>query len=149
MAKIRINEITKELVSKGIDVDNKKVVAFLESQGITGKTHSSSIEEAEAELVKNHFESSAKGDAKKEEKPKTVPKPVKEAAQKPKAAAQPQGKANAAQPQGKPNPAQDIEIFMTDGGKPRPDWNKNTDVEVTFEDEKGYKTTMIVKVQEV
>lgn len=50
---------------------------------------------------------------------------------------------------GKPNPAQDIEIFMTDGGKPRPDWNKNTDVEVTFEDEKGYKTTMIVKVQEV
>ncbi len=106
MAKIRINEITKELVSKGIDVDNKKVVAFLESQGITGKTHSSSIEEAEAELVINHFESSAKGDAKKEEKPKTVPKPVKESAQKPKAAAQPQGKANAAQPQGKLSPAQ-------------------------------------------
>ena len=115
MAKIRINEITKELVSKGIDVDNKKVVAFLESRGITGKTHSSSIEDSQAELIRDHFESSAKGGAKKPEKPEKAEKPAPsgETAQKsahpenPVSSEKPaQPKKMPAQPQGKPNAAE-------------------------------------------
>ncbi|MCR5651270.1 MAG: translation initiation factor IF-2 [Lachnospiraceae bacterium] len=115
MAKIRINEITKELVGEGIDVDNKKVIGFLESQGITGKTHSSSVEEEEAEMIRKHFNASkAKAAPKEEEKPKAkapakpaaAPAPAKPAAVKPveekPVAAKPAGEAQTA---AKPAPA--------------------------------------------
>ncbi len=49
----------------------------------------------------------------------------------------------------KPNPAQEIEIWFTDGGKPRPDWDKTTQVEATFEDEKGKTTTILTLLKEI
>ena len=87
MAKIKIYEITKELVAKGIELDNKKVLAFLESRGITGKTHSSSVEDEEAEMIKKHFDTSK---AAPEKKP-AAEKPAKpaETAEKPAAAKKP------------------------------------------------------------
>lgn len=49
----------------------------------------------------------------------------------------------------KPNPAQDIDIWFTDGGKPNPDWDKTTQVEATFEDEKGKTTTIVTLLKEI
>ncbi|MBR5377436.1 MAG: translation initiation factor IF-2, partial [Lachnospiraceae bacterium] len=84
MAKSKIYEITNELKGKGIEIDNKTVLAFLESKGITGKTHSSSVEDADADMIRKHFDTSSKpkAAAKTEEKPeakaekKAEPKPA-------------------------------------------------------------------------
>jgi len=78
MAKIRIYEITKELIAKGVDVDNKKVISFLEEKGITGKTQSSSVEDAEADLVRSHFSGRDRTESRigAEEKSEAVKKPV-------------------------------------------------------------------------
>ena len=64
MAKMRIYDITKKLSAEGVEVDNKAILAFLETKGISGKTQSSSIDEKETELVMKHFGSSSKFDAK-------------------------------------------------------------------------------------
>ena len=58
MAKMIIHDLTKELTGKGIKVDNKSVIAFLESKGIMGKLHSSAIEDKEADLVRKQFDRS-------------------------------------------------------------------------------------------
>ncbi len=109
MAKIRIYEITKELASKGTEVENKQVISFLETQGITGKTSSSSIEDSEAELIRKHFGgASAKAEnkeVKKAEPPKEKPSPEKTGDKKQPEAKQPEAKTPEAKPkvpQGRP-----------------------------------------------
>ena len=85
MAKIKIYQITNELKEKGIELDNKTVLAFLESKGITGKTHSSSVEEEDAEMIRKHFDSGKPKAAEKTEEKKAAPKSeeAKPAAKKP------------------------------------------------------------------
>src|SRR5574344_1573974 len=65
MAKMIIHDLTKELNTNGVKTDNKAIISFLESKGITGKTHSSAIEDSEISMVKSHF-------AKPAEEKKTV-----------------------------------------------------------------------------
>src|SRR5713226_2389805 len=48
MAKKRVHEIAKELKSHGIELDNKDVVAELLSLGYDVKSHSSSLEDDQA-----------------------------------------------------------------------------------------------------
>ena len=102
MAKIKIYEITKELVAKGIELDNKKVLAFLESRGITGKTHSSSVEDEEAEMIKKHFDTSKAAPEKKPAAEKPAKPEEQPAAEKP---AKPETQGAAEKP-AKPAPAE-------------------------------------------
>ena len=60
MAKKIIHDLTKELVSKGIKIDNKEIISFLESKGIGGKTHSSAIEDNEIKMVEDRFSGAPK-----------------------------------------------------------------------------------------
>ncbi|MBO4375396.1 MAG: translation initiation factor IF-2 [Lachnospiraceae bacterium] len=113
MAKIKIYEITKELAAKGIDIDNKKVLAFLETKGITGKTHSSSVEDEDAQMIRDHFDPS---------KPKVAPKSAEKPAEaKPaaKSAEKPAAKAEA-KPEAKPV-AKKPAAEKADAGKPAPE----------------------------
>ncbi|MCR5486271.1 MAG: translation initiation factor IF-2 [Lachnospiraceae bacterium] len=78
----RIYDISKELVNQGAGDDsktiNKKIIAYLESQGIEGKTPSSSIDEDEEKMILDHLlgkkspsKSMEKKEAKEEVKPET------------------------------------------------------------------------------
>ncbi len=100
----RISEITKELTSAGVEVANKDIIAFLETQGIEGKKHSSAVDDDTEKLIKDHFGQggeaksapAAKAAPKKEEAPapaaKEAPAPAAKEAPAPQApqAAQPQ-----------------------------------------------------------
>src|SRR5579884_4186682 len=57
MSKIRINDLAREL-----EVKSKAILDVLPEVGVTEKrTHSSSLEEHEAEKVRAHFQSSGNG----------------------------------------------------------------------------------------
>ncbi len=83
MAKIRVYELAKEL-----DIQSKEVLSFLADQGIEVKSHSSSVEDDVAQLVRKNFASdSAKKTGKEDAAPKSS-KP-KEAGTAAKTAAKP------------------------------------------------------------
>ena len=50
MAKIKVSELAKEL-----DLQNKEVLNFLHEKGVEAKAHNSSIEEADADMVRKAF----------------------------------------------------------------------------------------------
>ena len=50
MSKVRINDLAREL-----EVKSRPILDALEAIGITGKTHSSSIEADQAEKVRSYF----------------------------------------------------------------------------------------------
>src|SRR6516164_10345274 len=57
MSKVRINDLAREL-----EVKSRQILDVLGELGLgEGKTHSSSIEEHEADRVRGHFERGAKG----------------------------------------------------------------------------------------
>ena len=65
MAKIKVYELAKEL-----NVSSKEVVEFLGEKNIEVKSHMSSLEEADAEIVRNSFGKSEKTEEKAAEVPK-------------------------------------------------------------------------------
>jgi Translation initiation factor IF-2, N-terminal region len=65
MAKIKVYELAKEL-----NVSSKEVVEFLGEKNIEVKSHMSSLEEADAEIVRNSFGKSEKTEEKAAEAPK-------------------------------------------------------------------------------
>ncbi len=68
MSKVRINDLAREL-----EVKSRPILDALEAIGITGKTHSSSIEEDQAEKVRAYF--SGGGRASSAAKPSVEAKP--------------------------------------------------------------------------
>ena len=74
MSKIRINDLAREL-----EVRSKAILEFLPAIGITEKrSHSSALEEAEAEKVRAHFKEASEKEAPVAEKqPAPAPAPVK------------------------------------------------------------------------
>ncbi|MCR4892520.1 MAG: translation initiation factor IF-2 [Lachnospiraceae bacterium] len=56
MGKIQVLKLTKELKDKGIDITNKDIVGFLNEKGVSVTNHMSSIEESQAEMVRENFE---------------------------------------------------------------------------------------------
>ncbi len=59
MAKMRIYELARELVEKGLAKDSKNlnvdIINLLSKNGIEGKSHSSGIEEEEANIIRKHY----------------------------------------------------------------------------------------------
>ncbi len=68
MAKFKVYELAKE-----VEKTSKEIVAFLQEKGIEAKAAQSSVEEAAAEMVRNHF-GGKKEDSKTEEKKAEVSK---------------------------------------------------------------------------
>ena len=77
MAKMRIYELARELVEKGLAKDSKnlnvEIINLLSKNGIEGKSHSSGIEEEEANIIRKHYndlknKNSGDASAKKAEK---------------------------------------------------------------------------------
>jgi translation initiation factor IF-2 len=87
MAKIRINALSKKL-----NKENKEIIAFLESIGVKGKTHSSGLDDATAKKVTAAFKKPPPAKAKK------APPAKKKAAKKP-------ARAKAVAAKKKPRPA--------------------------------------------
>ncbi|QHN02388.1 translation initiation factor IF-2 [Granulicella sp. WH15] len=56
MSKVRINDLAREL-----EVKSRPILDALEALGVTGKTHSSSIEEDQAERVRGYFNGGNRG----------------------------------------------------------------------------------------
>src|ERR1700686_677149 len=56
MTKVRINDLARKLEEK-----NKPILDALEAIGVTGKTHSSSIEADQAERVRDYFKTGSRG----------------------------------------------------------------------------------------
>ncbi len=54
MSKVRINDLAREL-----EVKSRPILDALEAIGVSGKTHSSSIEEDQAERVRAYFKAIA------------------------------------------------------------------------------------------
>ena len=73
MAKMRIYELARELVESGLAKDSKSlntdIINLLSENGIEGKSHSSGLEENEAELVRNHYKNKGEKKPQKEVKP--------------------------------------------------------------------------------
>ncbi len=111
MAKKRIYELAKEL-----GVSNKEIISALAKIGIEGKTHSSSIEDEEAEKLikslKKETPEKKKPVKKAEAKPAAKKKPAKpEAKQAPKAEAKPAPRPKAKpapRPKAKPTPKPEV-----------------------------------------
>src|SRR5277367_5320599 len=55
MSKVRINDLAREL-----EVKSRPILDALEAIGVTGKTHSSSIEADQAERVRDYFKNGGK-----------------------------------------------------------------------------------------
>ena len=89
MAKIRIHELAKELSEKKIVTDSKslnnEIVALLTKKGVDVKNHMSSVEDGDADYVRNYFSKKAetvsdkKPDDAKASKSSKSDKPVKPA----------------------------------------------------------------------
>jgi len=64
MAKMRIYELARELVENGLVKENKNlnidIINLLSKNGIEGKSHSSNIEEEEANIVRNYYSGKSK-----------------------------------------------------------------------------------------
>src|SRR5271155_834374 len=58
MSKVRINDLAREL-----EVKSRPILDALEAIGVTGKTHSSSIEADQAERVRDYFKNGGKSSA--------------------------------------------------------------------------------------
>ena len=67
MSKVRINDLAREL-----EVKSRPILDALEAIGVTGKTHSSSIEEDQAVKVRDYFKGGGRA---------STPKPAVEAAE--------------------------------------------------------------------
>ena len=74
----RISEVTKELIAMGLEITNKDVISFLETQGIEGKKPMSAVDDETEKKIKDHF-------AGKKDAAPAGPKaaPAKEASPKP------------------------------------------------------------------
>lgn len=81
MAKIKVSELAKEL-----DLQNKEVLSFLHEKGVEAKAHNSSIEEADADMVRKALGKAAKPAEKAVEKPAEKQTPVKNVPSEAKAA---------------------------------------------------------------
>lgn len=77
MKKIRIYELRKNLEDKGIKVTNKEIIDELEKLGVTGKTHSSSIELSVAEKIEEILRPGKKKEPRREVSEKKEQIPVK------------------------------------------------------------------------
>ncbi len=93
--KIRIYELRKRLEEKGVRVSNKDIIEQLDKMGITGKTHSSSIDESLAREIEGRLspgkEIERGAPEKKEEVslPKTAEKPSVPKIEKPRKPSEP------------------------------------------------------------
>ena len=58
MSKVRINDLAREL-----EVKSRPILDALEAIGVTGKTHSSSIEADQAERVRDYFKNGGRSSA--------------------------------------------------------------------------------------
>ena len=58
MSKVRINDLAREL-----EVKSRPILDALEAIGVSGKTHSSSIEEDQAEKVRNYFKTGGRSNS--------------------------------------------------------------------------------------
>src|SRR5271163_4380334 len=68
MSKVRINDLAREL-----EVKSRPILDALEAIGVTGKTHSSSIEADQAEKVREYFKNGSRTSG--ASRPTTEPKP--------------------------------------------------------------------------
>src|SRR5258708_12516783 len=69
MSKVRINDLAREL-----EVKSRPILDALEAIGVTGKTHSSSIEADQAERVRAYFNGGGRGAAATKPSVETKPK---------------------------------------------------------------------------
>ncbi len=69
MSKVRINDLAREL-----EVKSRPILDALEAIGITGKTHSSSIEADQAEKVRAYFNGGSRGSSASKPAAETKPK---------------------------------------------------------------------------
>lgn len=83
MKKIRIYELRRNLEGKGIKVTNKKIINELEKMGVTGKTHSSSIELSVAEKIEKALRPEKKEPVGEVPEKKEQPSEKKEIQEKP------------------------------------------------------------------
>ena len=65
MTKVRINDLAREL-----EVKSKPILDALEAIGVSGKTHSSSIEPDQAERVREYFRNGGRSSGAKSAAPK-------------------------------------------------------------------------------
>ena len=80
----RLNDVTKELVSEGLTVTNKDVIAFLDTQGIEGKKPMSAVDEDIEQKIRAHFlKKNADPPAKASVKSSPAAKPAAKDAPKP------------------------------------------------------------------
>ena len=68
MTKVRINDLAREL-----EVKSKPILDALEAIGVSGKTHSSSIEPDQAERVRDYFKNGGRSSGTKSAAPKAPP----------------------------------------------------------------------------
>ena len=99
MAKMRIYELARELVESGLAKDSKSlntdIINLLSENGIEGKSHSSGLEENEAELVRNHYKNKGEKKPQKEVKPEAKTETKEEPKTEVKADSKPEEKAAA------------------------------------------------------
>src|SRR5580704_6403716 len=69
MSKVRINDLAREL-----EVKSRPILDALEAIGVTGKTHSSSIEADQAERVRDYFKNGGKSSTASEQPVDNKPK---------------------------------------------------------------------------
>src|SRR5882757_10635638 len=69
MSKVRINDLAREL-----EVKSRPILDALEAIGVTGKTHSSSIEADQAERVRDYFSGGSRGASASKQQVEAKPK---------------------------------------------------------------------------
>ncbi len=118
MAKIKVSELAKEL-----DLQNKEVLNFLHEKGVEAKAHNSSIEEADADMVRKALGKGGKTEkaAAPEKAEKTVTPEKAEKAEKPTAEKTPAQKTEEkAAPAKKENPEEKKDAKAAVTVKPAP-----------------------------
>jgi len=69
MSKVRINDLAREL-----EVKSRPILDALEAIGVTGKTHSSSIEDDQAEKVREYFKNGGRSNTASKQSSEAKPK---------------------------------------------------------------------------
>src|SRR5271156_5708045 len=69
MSKVRINDLAREL-----EVKSRPILDALEAIGVSGKTHSSSIEADQAEKVREYFKNGGRSGASRQQQADNKPK---------------------------------------------------------------------------
>ena len=81
MAKMRVYELARELVEKGLATESKnlntEIINLLSQNGIEGKSHTSGIDDAEADIVRMHYSGNAKNNSKESGSQNKSKEPVK------------------------------------------------------------------------